>query len=334
MGCRLDEGALHLIGQRAEGGLRDAESLLDQMISFQESSVTLEKVNSILGVMPKDAFFTLDRAGKEGNLAMAFEIAHQIFAEGKDIIHFVESLTEHFRTLLLIKLGGPNAPVLQLSPSDLPHYEASAKISGQEQCLNLLDYLFEAQNQIRFSLSNRITLEGILLHILRSHQRIPMEFLLRRLSELEQKMTKDPSLPKVEIQIPIQPPQNPTKTYSQAPLKYRPHPLPAIPSGVSPFSQRNPMPFQLIWGFGREKKAAPLPPEESKPASPSPASTIRAAHTPSAEEKRRYDTLFNLQPWSLKGLFKNPQIFINKESLWEQDFPRRKRSQDVATTAV
>ena len=46
---------------------------------------------------------------------MAFEIAHQVFADGKDLVHFVESLTEHFRNLLMVKLSGKNAPS-SLSP--------------------------------------------------------------------------------------------------------------------------------------------------------------------------------------------------------------------------
>jgi len=182
----VEKEALHLLAQRADGGLRDAESLFDQIIAFHEGRITAETVASVLGIMPKSILFTLDAAGKEGRFAIAFEIAHQIFSQGKDISQFMESITEHFRTLLLIKIAGLEAPLLALSEADRPFYENSAKLYTQEQCLTILDFLIESQQQIRFQASPKIALEAILLRIIRTHQRLPIEFLVRRLNELEQ----------------------------------------------------------------------------------------------------------------------------------------------------
>lgn len=186
LNIKIEKEALHLLAQRADGGLRDAESLFDQIIAFHEGCIKTETVADVLGIMPKDTLFVLDQAGKEGNLAIAFEIAHQIFSQGKDISQFIESITEHFRTLLLVKISGSNASFLNLSETDKPRYEASSKLYTQEQCLTILDFLIEAQNQMRFQTSSRIALEAILLRIIRTHQRLPVEFLVRRLAELEQ----------------------------------------------------------------------------------------------------------------------------------------------------
>lgn len=186
--AQITEEALLSIAVRAEGGMRDAESLLDQIIAFHEGCITAESVAEFLGVVPRDLFFTLDQAAKDGNLATAFEIANQVFSQGKDLLHFVESLTEHYRTLLLVKVAGPNAPFLTLSAANSEKYTASAKIYTQEQCLVILDFLVEALAQIRFMPSNRIALEALLLRILRVKQRIPVEFLVRQLQELEQAM--------------------------------------------------------------------------------------------------------------------------------------------------
>lgn len=181
--------ALRLIAQKAEGGLRDAESLLDQMISFHGGEITLEAVSTVFGLMPRDVFFELDKAGKAGNLAIAFEIAHQVFSQGKDLSHFVESLTDHFRTLLIIKMSGNETPFLELPQEEAANYESAAKLYSQEQILNILDQLLEAQNQIRFMPSNQIALEALLLRILRSHRRLPVEYLVKRLTELEKGQT-------------------------------------------------------------------------------------------------------------------------------------------------
>jgi DNA polymerase III subunit gamma/tau len=150
----IQEEAIRLIADRADGGLRDAESLLDQIIAFQEGTITAEVVASVLGIMPKEILFELDRAGKEGEFAIAFEIAYKIFSQGKDIAHFVETLTEHFRNILLIKLSGKEASFLTLAEHEKTKYEMSAKLYSKEQCLLILEFLMEAQNQIRFAASH------------------------------------------------------------------------------------------------------------------------------------------------------------------------------------
>ncbi len=125
---------------RAEGGLRDAESLLDQILTFHEKEVTAHSVASALGIMPRDVIFELDRAGKEGDLAVAFTIANRVFSEGKDLPHFLEMLAEHFRHILVVKFCGKNAPMLSLSNTDREKYAEIATFYRQEQCLSLLDY--------------------------------------------------------------------------------------------------------------------------------------------------------------------------------------------------
>ncbi|EFB41288.1 MULTISPECIES: DNA polymerase III subunit gamma/tau [Parachlamydia] len=222
MGIEAQEEALHIIAKRAEGGLRDAESLLDQVLVFHDGAMSTQSVASVLGIMPKEVLFDFDKAGKEGRLAAAFEIAHHIFTEGKDWQQFCETLVEHFRTLLLIKLSGKQAPFLALSDHERDRYELSAKLYSQEQCLNLLDYFVELQSQIRFAPSPRIALEAGLLHAMRSHQRLPIEVLVHRLGELEQAVAKNPTGP--ESFAP--PPTTPQATTNQFTVPVAPKPMP------------------------------------------------------------------------------------------------------------
>lgn len=182
--------ALRLIANHADGGMRDAESLLDQILAFHERCIDETSVANLLGIVSRELFFKLDQAGKEGNFSVAFEIAHQIFSQGKDLPHFVHSLTEHFRTLLLVKLGGPQAPYLALSAVDREKYLISSKFYSQEQCLTILDFLMEALDKIRFMPSGRVALEALLLRILRIHQRVPVDILVRQLMELKQDILK------------------------------------------------------------------------------------------------------------------------------------------------
>jgi len=298
LNVEVDEAALHLLAQRAEGGLRDAESLFDQIIAFHEGAIDVQMVADALGVMPKDILFRLDQAGKEGNLSIAFDISHQIFSQGKDINHFVESLTEHFRTLLLIKFSGISATHLNILDSDKIRYEASAKLYTQEQCLTILDFLVEAQNNIRFQPSARIALETILLRIMRIHQRLPVEFLVRRLAELEQLIKGDsPTVPPIPEPEPISETKPEEKIIVQAPKSApipQPQPMPA-PKAMPIPQPPIPAPIQVV----------AVPPPPPSPPKPQPVAEIKietpVATPPNMSKQSRYDTIMQFAAVELEG---------------------------------
>lgn len=181
----VDDEALGIIATLAEGGLRDAESLFDQVLAFHEGPINADTITAILGVMPREVYFQLDAAGAKGDLGFAFEISQRLFAEGKDILHFIEGLLLHLRNLLVVKVAGKDNLQLVAPPPERLRYEQSAALYHRHQLLDLIDYLVETQNRIRFAPSSRIALEAVLLHLMRSHQRLPIEILVKKLTELE-----------------------------------------------------------------------------------------------------------------------------------------------------
>lgn len=267
----IEAEAVRMIASRAEGGLRDAESLLDQIIAFHDTQISAKDVADALGIMPREILFELDRAGKEGNLAVAFEVAHTLFTEGKDLVHFVETLTDHIRTILMVSLCGKDAVHLNLSPEERAKYGETVKLYSKEQCLSLLDYLVEQQQKIRFALSGRMALETILLHVLRSHSRIPVEFLVRKLHEMSDKGT-----PTASVTIP-----------EAATQKITPAPTPP------------PTP----------KKAAPKKKAETEQIPETPPAPIELGARPTVEavkaskdDQSRYDTLMQFAAVELEGI--------------------------------
>lgn len=283
----IESEALRLIATRAEGGLRDAESLLDQIISFSEGPITASSVAEILGIMPKDHFFELDLAGKSGNLTKAFEIAHQLFFQGKDLQHFVESLTEHFRNLLLVKLSVAHSGFFEMLPHEKEKYQISAEIYTKEQCLSLIDFLIEAQTQIRYAPSSKIALESILLRILRIHQRMPIDTLLRKLGELEQKIEQSGPIEKPNPQPkpqPISPPPTPPT-----------QPKPALPpKPIASSITEDPTP--ALSDLPKMKKNLAAPPPKLPPSAPTP-----PAPPIPLQKQSRYDTLLQFAAVELEG---------------------------------
>ena len=192
IGIIIEDSVLTLIAQMAEGSLRDAESLFDQVICYSESPITLEKVSSTLGLMPRAIYFQLDQAISQQNLSFAFELAHQIFTSGRDTSYFLENLMEHFRTLLFLKLRQPH-PILTQELQQL--YAASIPLYTEEQCLYILDYLVQAVQQQSKTPFKRIHLEMLLLHLVRSSLRVPLPTIVRRLCALENSLRASPQGP-------------------------------------------------------------------------------------------------------------------------------------------
>jgi DNA polymerase-3 subunit gamma/tau len=232
LNVQVEDEALRLVATCADGGLRDAESLFDQVLAFHNNEkITQTSVAQMLGLVTKEHFFALDKAAQEGNFSLAFDISEDVFSQGKDLVHFVENLTEHFRNILVVKIAGKQASYLNLSDEERNQYENSAKIYSQENCLNILDFLVEAQNQIKFAPSPKTTLEALLLRIIRSQSRIPVDILIKRLADLEQKLsgstppsppTTQETIVKVQepnaVQTPIPPTQKEVVTKPQEPV--------------------------------------------------------------------------------------------------------------------
>lgn len=195
---QIAPSAIRMIASRAEGGLRDAECLLDQIFAFNEGEITEAAAADLLGSLPQSTFFELDRAGSEGNLAEAFLISSKLFDEGKDLANFMQALTIHFRTLLAIHLAGINSPILQIDRESLALYEESSSRYSKEQLLTILDLCIDAESAIKSAPSQKVALEHLLLKIMRTHKQIPIDVLVKKLSDLESKLANAPAQTKSE----------------------------------------------------------------------------------------------------------------------------------------
>lgn len=200
----LDAEAAHLIAAHADGSLRDAESLLDQLLCFADGPITAPLVRQALGLAPLDAFFALDQAIAASHLPFAFTVVEQLYNSGRDLFHFYEELVSHIRLLTAIKLD----PNTRLPPDLSSRYAASAATYTAPQLLYLLETLLTSEADLRRSLFPRVSLESLLLRLLRSRHRLPLEVLTRRLLELESTLKtaeapKNPEAPEPPKALPI-----------------------------------------------------------------------------------------------------------------------------------
>lgn len=136
----IDKEVLFAIAKAADGSLRDAESILDQLVSFSKEKVTLADVISVLGVVEQDALFEItDKIIRKDPMG-ALELFNKIIDEGKDIGVFLSYLIEHFRNLMVAKISRvPSSGLIDL-PQDI-----CERLLQQAQAFTL-DEIFSAFN--------------------------------------------------------------------------------------------------------------------------------------------------------------------------------------------
>src|SRR5437867_8153591 len=103
---QVEEDALRLIARSANGGMRDALSLLDQVLSFGEGAVTAARVREVLGLIPDELYAEMLRAIVERDPAAIFPLVEQLLEAGADLGEFVNGAGETLRALLLVGVGG------------------------------------------------------------------------------------------------------------------------------------------------------------------------------------------------------------------------------------
>ncbi len=157
LGVQVEERALIWIAKEATGSLRDAYTLLDQVVSFSEGSITLEKIREklgVLGIEELNEFVHLLRAGEMGNV---LERTDAILATGVSIEQLVADLAEYFRNLLFLKSGIAKDTLLGYAPTD---FDATVLQSlSLPQLEKAIELLLSLYRNIRFSLNQRFELE-------------------------------------------------------------------------------------------------------------------------------------------------------------------------------
>jgi DNA polymerase-3 subunit gamma/tau len=176
----IEPKALDLISLYAEGSLRDAEMLVDQLTCLEPSTITEKGVRDLLGLMPVEEFALLDQAFKDGNLAFPFIFTERLISCGRDIHHVVGQMIEHYRQHLknlIYQIG------------------ESSTVYSRDSLIFLLDLVLKGELAVQRSSFPRVALESLLLQIIRSRHRIATEELVATLVDLEQRWQQTPSSP-------------------------------------------------------------------------------------------------------------------------------------------
>ena len=157
---KIDESALFAIAKAAQGSMRDALSILDQLSALGAEGIDSTDVYSMLGIVETELLFKLTDALIDKNCVECLNVFNEIIERGKDIKQLGKDLTEHFRHMMIIKIGGP-------ALSHLVDYPAAVKQRLHQQSekitvgaiLKAIELFIEAQETSRIMETMRMPLE-------------------------------------------------------------------------------------------------------------------------------------------------------------------------------
>ncbi|MFO1441710.1 DNA polymerase III subunit gamma/tau [Bacillus sp. Bva_UNVM-123] len=193
-GVECDEQALHIIARAAEGGMRDALSLLDQAISFSQDQVTTEDALTVTGAVSQGFLTKLATAVLEKDAALALEYLEELLFQGKDPSRFIEDFIFYYRDMLLYKA----APRLEESLERVlldDEFQLLANKLNSEELYDLIEVLNKAQQEMRWTNHPRIFLEVAIMKLCQLERKETqiisndIQPLLQKIEHLEQELT-------------------------------------------------------------------------------------------------------------------------------------------------
>ena len=186
-GVEFEAEALDLIAHRAEGGMRNALTSLEQLIAYCGGKATLEGAQSLLGSLDNSDLSEIVEAIGRRDAAACFNWVAQYVETGADLAQFVRDLAEHVRTLYLLSMAGLDVE-LQISESTRTVMKQELKLFGQDRLSRMLMVLGDVAKELRISSNPRLSFEIALTRMVRPESDLTLEALAERVEELESRL--------------------------------------------------------------------------------------------------------------------------------------------------
>lgn len=161
-GVKAEPDALHIIAQKADGALRDALSIFDQMVSFAGNTVTYKDVIQNLSILDYDYFFRITDDIRNGNIANVLVTFSELLADGFDGHHFITGLAGHFRDLLVCQ-DPSTLSLLEVSRNIRERYKQQAAQTPSALLISLLEICSQADISYKAARNQRLHVELALI---------------------------------------------------------------------------------------------------------------------------------------------------------------------------
>ncbi len=188
VGCEAEEEALYDIARAAEGGMRDAISLLDLCMSYSQNHITGDVVQAALGTAGAKVRFEFVDALCEGNPGKALTIIDELMQAGREPAVFAREVTRHIRNVLVACACPDCAELLDVVEEDAQRYRDQAEGFGAERALRAMDLFAHAEPEMRWASQPRMQLEMAAIRACRPSFDESVQALTERIDLLEKKL--------------------------------------------------------------------------------------------------------------------------------------------------
>ncbi len=162
-GINVEEEALTIIGQKADGAMRDALSIFDQIVAFSGKDVTYKKVVENLNILDYETFFSAIDAIKDHDYLKSLLLLDDVLRRGFDALNFLNGLTHHLRNLLVAQKP-ETATLLDVSGQTAQRYTEQSQAIGAQNIIDLIETLSKSELTYRTAGDKRQHVEFALLH--------------------------------------------------------------------------------------------------------------------------------------------------------------------------
>ncbi len=187
-GFALDDGSADLIAKASEGSLRDAQSLLDQVVSFCGERVNQADTKVVLGTMDQEVLDRARQALIHQDAQEAMNLVDTLVRDGQDLVEFCKALLSHLRDLLMIKILQDPTSVTALSDEEIGARRPAADAIEEDRLLGFMEHLNRTEEAVRRSTHPRFVLEVALVKMTRMEPLRDFKTLLSQIESLEQRL--------------------------------------------------------------------------------------------------------------------------------------------------
>jgi DNA polymerase-3 subunit gamma/tau len=182
----VEEGGLYHIARAAEGSVRDALSLLDQVIAYARGqAITTTDVAQVLGVADRRAHLELSSTLLGRNADAGLDLVQRLYQDGQDLSQFAQSFLHHLRDLIVVRTCKEPGPLVETSAAELTDLRTQAQGPGAELLEQHFALFARVAEEISRSNAPRLLLEMAVVEMAQAEPLVPLGDLLQRLELLE-----------------------------------------------------------------------------------------------------------------------------------------------------
>jgi DNA polymerase-3 subunit gamma/tau len=181
---QIDEAALHAIARGADGGMRDAESTLDQLISFCGKAIAETDVLAMFGLASRSQILELAAAVIAGEAEAALRLFNDLAQQGKDIGRLVSELLGHFRNLLIFQVSHGDLRMIEASEAEAAALKEQSARLHTDALTRMMEVLTDCEGRLRDTASKKILVEVALLKMIEARDAVSIDTVLKQIQQL------------------------------------------------------------------------------------------------------------------------------------------------------